>query len=163
MGISWLLSACTHKAAHGLVQFAHLYIVPVLLHARTPLALNYGEVLYLSSLFYEAQRAGALPSSNRIPWRGDSALKDGSDKGLDLSGGWYDAGDHLKFALTTGFTVSTLAWSLLEFPDAYDSVNGTCPVDSSWAEGMCGKVLSFPRCRLLVRPLLNAPDVGLPP
>lgn len=128
---SWLLSACTHKAVHGVVQFAHLYIVPVLLHARTPLALNYGEVLYLSSLFYEAQRAGALPSSNRVPWRGDSALKDGSDKGLDLSGGWYDAGDHLKFALTTGFTVSTLAWSLLEFPDAYDSVNGTCPVDSS--------------------------------
>eukprot|EP00624_Nannochloropsis_granulata_P003254 evm.model.NODE_26454_length_13086_cov_40.792679.1 len=53
--------------------------------------LNYGEILYLSSLFYEAQRSGALPSTNRVPWRGDSALTDGADKKLDLSGGWYDA------------------------------------------------------------------------
>jgi len=87
-------------------------------------ALNYGEILYLSSIFYEAQRSGALPSTNRVPWRGDSALTDGADRKVDLSGGWYDAGDHLKFAFTTAFTATTLAWSLLEFPDAYDSVNG---------------------------------------
>lgn len=30
---------------------------------------------------------------NRVDWRNDSALEDGSDYGLDLSGGWYDAGD----------------------------------------------------------------------
>ena len=140
------------------------------------IGLNYGQVLYLSSMFYDAQRSGALPPTNRIPWRGDSALTDGADKGLDLSGGWYDAGktkerrsfpthlspppmllgnaftaslhppthplthwslleqthppthpflqgDHLKFAFTMGFTCTTLAWSLLEFPDAYDSVS----------------------------------------
>jgi len=97
-----------------------------------PPALNYGEVLYLSSIFYEAQRSGALPSTNRVPWRGNSALTDGADKNLDLSGGWYDAGDHLKFAFTMAFTATTLAWSLLEFPDAYDSVNGT------WGEGREG-------------------------
>jgi endoglucanase len=51
---------------------------------------NYGQVMYLSWLFYEAQRSGKLPADNRIPWRGDSALKDGSDVGLDLTGGWYD-------------------------------------------------------------------------
>ena len=53
---------------------------------------NYGEVLGLSMLFYEAQRSGKLPSSNRISWRGDSALHDASITGADLSGGWYDAG-----------------------------------------------------------------------
>lgn len=44
----------------------------------------------MSILFYEAQRSGKLPANNRIPWRGDSALSDGSDVGVDLTGGWYD-------------------------------------------------------------------------
>lgn len=51
---------------------------------------NYNRVLRLSILFYETQRSGKLPANNRIPWRGDSALNDGSDVGVDLTGGWYD-------------------------------------------------------------------------
>jgi hypothetical protein len=47
-----------------------------------------GNLLY----FYEAQRSGRLPTTNRVSWRNDSALNDGSDVGLDLSGGYYDAG-----------------------------------------------------------------------
>ncbi len=46
-------------------------------------------------LFYEAQRSGHL-INNRIPFRGDSALNDKSSNGDDLSGGYYDAGDHVK-------------------------------------------------------------------
>lgn len=42
-----------------------------------------GDLLY----FYEAQRSGNLPSSNRVPWRNSSALEDGKDVGLDLTGG----------------------------------------------------------------------------
>ena len=51
---------------------------------------DYNQVLELSILFFEAQRSGKLPASNRIPWRGDSALDDGSDVSVDLTGGWYD-------------------------------------------------------------------------
>lgn len=51
---------------------------------------NYDEVLMKSILFYEAQRSGKLPPTNRIPWRGDSALTDHGDNGEDLTGGWYD-------------------------------------------------------------------------
>ena len=51
---------------------------------------NYKDVLHKSLLFYEAQRSGKLPADNRIPWARDSALNDGSDVGLDLSGGYYD-------------------------------------------------------------------------
>ena len=51
---------------------------------------NYKDVLHKSLLFYEAQRSGKLPADNRIPWARDSALDDGSDVGLDLSGGYYD-------------------------------------------------------------------------
>ena len=39
---------------------------------------NLGEALQLSILFYEAQRSGKLPKNKRIPWRGDSGLKDGA-------------------------------------------------------------------------------------
>ena len=41
-----------------------------------PAKYEYGEVLNLSLLFYEAQRSGKLPADNRVPWRGDSALDD---------------------------------------------------------------------------------------
>ena len=42
--------------------------------------------------FYEAQRSGKLPKTNRVKWRNDSAVNDGADAGVDLSGGYYDAG-----------------------------------------------------------------------
>jgi len=47
-----------------------------------------GSLLY----FYEAQRSGKLPASNRVAWRNDSALSDGKDAVIDLTGGYYDAG-----------------------------------------------------------------------
>lgn len=47
-----------------------------------------GNLLY----FYEAQRSGKLPSAKRVKWRNDSALTDGQDVKLDLTGGYYDAG-----------------------------------------------------------------------
>lgn len=51
---------------------------------------NYAEVLEKSLLFYEAQRSGLLPPTNRIPWRRDSFLTDQGDDGEDLSGGYFD-------------------------------------------------------------------------
>jgi hypothetical protein len=58
--------------------------------------------------FYEAQRSGKLPPGNRIPWRGDSYLKDGSEHNppMDFSGGWYDAGDSLKITFPLCTSVS---------------------------------------------------------
>ena len=52
---------------------------------------DYGDVLGKSVWFFEAQRSGWLPESNRVWWRGHSATEDGwQDDGLDLVGGWYD-------------------------------------------------------------------------
>jgi endoglucanase len=76
---------------------------------------NYAEALQKSILFYEAQQSGKLPAWNRVSWRGDSRLNDGSDVGLDLSGGWYDAGDHVKFGFPMAGTATQLAWGALEF------------------------------------------------
>lgn len=54
-----------------------------------PIKYDYRKALNLSIQFYNAQRSGDLPD-NSISWRGDSALNDGSDVSLDLTGGWYD-------------------------------------------------------------------------
>ncbi|MDX2168909.1 MAG: glycoside hydrolase family 9 protein, partial [Deltaproteobacteria bacterium] len=99
---------------------------------------NYGRALQQAWYFYEAQRSGPLPRfdgdlpffdpatgarlhdgflANRLPWRGDSDVGDGGDVGLDLTGGWHDAGDHVKFGLPMAFSASFLAWGVLEYED----------------------------------------------
>ncbi|XP_050414686.1 endoglucanase 4 [Patella vulgata] len=80
---------------------------------------NYDDVIRKSIMFYEAQRSGKLPKNNRIKWRGDSGLKDGSDVGVDLTGGWYDAGDHVKFGFPMAYSTAILAWGLIEWKEAY--------------------------------------------
>lgn len=45
---------------------------------------DYGDALSKSVLFFEGQRSGKLPSNQRLIWRKDSALRDGSDKGVSI-------------------------------------------------------------------------------
>ena len=99
------------------MAFVLIAVTSPLLESRT--TENYGEALQKSILFYEAQQAGDLPEWNRFPWRGDSTLEDGADVGVDLSGGWVDAGDNVKFNYPMAFTVTTLAWGGIEYYDAY--------------------------------------------
>ncbi len=47
-------------------------------------------------------------------------MSDGRDAGLDLSGGFYDAGDHVKFVLPMAGTLSLLAWGGIEFSAGYE-------------------------------------------
>jgi hypothetical protein len=82
-------------------------------------AFDYGEALQKSILFYEAQRSGPVPAWNRLDWKGPSALDDGKDAGLDLSGGWYDAGDNVKFNFPMAGSATLLAWGAIEYADAY--------------------------------------------
>jgi len=81
---------------------------------------NYAEALQKSLYFYEAQRSGKLPESNRVPWRGDSALDDGADAGVDLSGGYYDAGDHVKFGLPMASALTMLAWGGVQYRAGFE-------------------------------------------
>ncbi|MDE6520535.1 MAG: glycoside hydrolase family 9 protein [Ruminococcus sp.] len=38
---------------------------------------------------------------------------------IDLTGGWHDAGDHVKFGLPGSYSASTVGWGYYEFRDAY--------------------------------------------
>lgn len=76
---------------------------------------DYGAALSKSIMFYEAQRSGKLPNDQRVNWRADSGLHDGSTNGVDLVGGYYDAGDNVKFGLPMAFTVTMLSWSVIEY------------------------------------------------
>ncbi|KAH9500829.1 hypothetical protein Btru_073120 [Bulinus truncatus] len=82
---------------------------------------NYNDVLYKSILFYEAQRTGKLPSTNRIPYRDDSCLTDKGDGGEDLSGGYFLAHAHVKFNFPTAYSAAILSWGYLLYEDAYKS------------------------------------------
>ncbi|XP_036363854.1 endoglucanase E-4-like [Octopus sinensis] len=93
---------------------------PTTLSPGLKLKYNYQEILLKSMLFYEAQRSGYLPHNRRIRWRGHSALNDRSEFGEDLTGGWYDAGDHVKFGFTMASATTILLWGLVEFREAYE-------------------------------------------
>ncbi|KAI4980041.1 hypothetical protein ZWY2020_016794 [Hordeum vulgare] len=78
---------------------------------------DYGDALSKSLLYFESQRSGRLPYNQRVRWRGHSGLTDGLEQGVDLVGGYYDAGDHVKFGLPMAFTVTMLSWAVLEYGD----------------------------------------------
>ncbi|KAL0380877.1 UNVERIFIED_CONTAM: Endoglucanase 8 [Sesamum angustifolium] len=76
---------------------------------------DYHDALRKSILFFEGQRSGRLPPDQRIRWRKDSALHDGASAGVDLTGGYYDAGDNVKFGFPMAFTTTMLSWSIIDF------------------------------------------------
>ncbi|MGL5835685.1 MAG: glycoside hydrolase family 9 protein [Waterburya sp.] len=80
---------------------------------------NYGEALQKNFLFFEANRSGALPKDNRLEWRSDSTTQDGKDVGRDLAGGYFDAGDHIKFIQPMAFSNTMLAWGGADYKQAY--------------------------------------------
>ncbi|XP_047340676.1 endoglucanase 11-like [Impatiens glandulifera] len=83
----------------------------------TSQAFNYSDALSKSLLYFEAQRSGRLPYNQRVTWRDNSGVTDGLQEGVDLVGGYYDAGDHVKFGLPMAFTVTMLSWGVIEYGD----------------------------------------------
>ncbi|KAK4709786.1 hypothetical protein R3W88_004299 [Solanum pinnatisectum] len=76
---------------------------------------DYGNAMDKTLLFFEAQRSGKLPPNQRVKWRGDSGLKDGFLQGVNLVGGYYDAGDHVKFGLPMAYSLTMLGWSVVDY------------------------------------------------
>ncbi|KAL2902715.1 Endoglucanase [Bienertia sinuspersici] len=84
---------------------------------------DYKDALSKAILFFEGQRSGKLPSSQRVKWRGDSALSDGNPDNVNLVGGYYDAGDNVKFGWPMSFSTALLSWAAIEFRSEISSAN----------------------------------------
>ncbi|KAF5188569.1 Endoglucanase [Thalictrum thalictroides] len=76
---------------------------------------NYKDALSKAILFFQGQRSGKLPSDQKLTWRSNSGLSDGSAAQVDLRGGYYDAGDNVKFNFPMAYTTTMLSWSTLEY------------------------------------------------
>ncbi|XP_061340656.1 endoglucanase 8-like [Gastrolobium bilobum] len=107
-------------------------------------SINYAEALTKSILFFEGQRSGKLPPSQRMTWRKDSALRDGSDYHMDMVGGYYDAGDNVKFHFPMAFTTTMLAWSVIEFGDLMGSEQKNALEAIRWGTDYFLKATKFP-------------------
>ncbi|CAD6219457.1 unnamed protein product [Miscanthus lutarioriparius] len=79
-------------------------------------AVDYGAALSKSLLYFEAQRSGGCRTTSACRGVATRASPTACSK-VDLVGGYYDAGDHVKFGLPMAFTVTMLAWGAIDFAD----------------------------------------------
>ncbi|KAL7227929.1 hypothetical protein ACSBR1_022746 [Camellia fascicularis] len=94
---------------------------------------NYREALAKSILFFQGQRSGRLPRGQEITWRSNSGISDGFLAHVDLSGGYYDAGDNVKFNFPMAFTTTMLSWGTLEYVKKMGSELGNARAAIRWA------------------------------
>lgn len=114
---------------------------------------DYHELIRKSLLFYEAQRSGKLPKRKRIYWRSHSGLLDGRKEQVDLVGGYYDGGHHMKYNFPMAATTTLLAWGMIESVGVYkrsgEYFNGLYTI--KWATDYfikCSKGRNF--CSILI-------------
>ncbi|KDQ14601.1 glycoside hydrolase family 9 protein [Botryobasidium botryosum FD-172 SS1] len=105
-----------------------------------------GDLLY----FYEAQRSGNLPSTNRVPWRNSSATSDGSDLGIDLTGGYYDAGDYIKCTYPMSWAMTSICWGAIDNGQGYDQAKQTPYLDDMLRWGLDWLIKAHPNPNTLV-------------
>ncbi len=113
--------------------------VPLTVSAASEPYINYAEALQKSLYFYECQQAGPLPDWNRVEWRADSTMDD------FITGGWYDAGDHVKFNLPMAYSASMIAWGLYQYPEGIEK---------------CGEMENYVNNLTFVLDYLAACDLG---
>ena len=79
---------------------------------------DYHDALGKTLLFFDAQRAGKLPTDFIINWRQSATLQDSVDD-ADLTGGFFDAAGTMKYTFPLAHSITLLAWSVIEFQESY--------------------------------------------
>ncbi|KAG7598000.1 Glycoside hydrolase family 9 [Arabidopsis suecica] len=113
--------------------FFLVFLLSALSLENTYASPNYREALSKSLLFFQGQRSGRLPGDQKLSWRSSSGLSDGSSAHVDLTGGYYDAGDNVKFNFPMAFTTTMLSWSSLEYGKKMGSELQNSRVAIRWA------------------------------
>lgn len=70
------------SARMSLFMVGALLLVVALLGHEVAAVPDYADALTKSLKYFEAQRSGKLPSTQRVTWRGDSGLSDGLAQGV---------------------------------------------------------------------------------
>ncbi len=112
---------------------SYLLMVSILISFLIPSAsfaagsVDYATAFKDSILFFDANKCGNDVAVDNFfsEWRGACHIEDGKDVGVDLTGGFHDAGDHVKFGLPQGYAAAILGWSLYEYRDVFDSTGNT--------------------------------------
>ena len=91
---------------------------------------NFAKLLQEALYFYDGNMCGTdVDENSAFSWRGNCHTYDShvtyNGKTVDVSGGYHDAGDHVKFGLPQGYTATVLALGYYEFADAYDELGQT--------------------------------------
>ncbi len=74
----------------------------------------------------------------RLAWRGDTCETCEGATGEDLSGGYFEAGgSYLKFSYPLAFTITQLAWGVVEYRDGYAKVLHIVSLPSPRSQGPC--------------------------
>ena len=97
---------------------------------NTDVELNYAKLLQEALYFYDANMCGADVDENSLfSWRSDCHTDDAkavyNGKTIDVSGGYHDAGDHVKFGLPAAFSATMLGISYMEYGPYYDELGLT--------------------------------------
>ncbi len=95
---------------------------------------NYAKLLQQSLYLYDANMCGGdVGSASLLSWRGNCHTSDrvsyrrsdGSYVSVDLTGGYHDAGDHVKFGLPQAYSAFVLGMSYDTNKDAFESASQT--------------------------------------
>lgn len=108
---------------------------------------NWAKLLQHSMYFFDANMCGCgVDENNLLEWRGNCHVYDSKvplnstatnltdsfiekykdildpdgDGCVDVSGGFHDAGDHVKFGLPEAYAASAVSWGYYEFREAYE-------------------------------------------
>jgi hypothetical protein len=95
---------------------------------------NYAKALQYSLYLFDANMCGTdVEEKADLAWRGDCHVYDadksvninGTEYSVDVSGGYHDAGDHMKFSLPAGESFSSLNLAYYKFADAFEKTGQT--------------------------------------
>ena len=114
----------TQTVGGGMIRHAFIVCTVVLsaLNTFAQMDFDYGSALEAAIKFFDANRCGPdAGNDNEFSWRGACHVDD-KDGSVDLTGGYHDAGDHVKFGMPQCWSAATLAWALYEFPTVFEPV-----------------------------------------
>ncbi|KAI9016103.1 Six-hairpin glycosidase-like protein, partial [Hyaloraphidium curvatum] len=78
--------------------------------------------VHLTYLYFWAQRSGQLPYQ-RLAWRYHSCMDCRGPGGEDMSGGWYEATNALKFGGPFAHTLTILGWNTWNYAEHLRAIN----------------------------------------